>query len=91
MPSPSEAATALVVGYDQRAGAHGFGVKDSRSDTLMLIRADPQNDTLSLLSFPRDLDVPIYCNRHRRCVDRPDQLRVVAAAARRARSTPSRS
>ena len=28
----------------------------------MLIRADPQQNTLSLLSFPRDLDVPIYCN-----------------------------
>ena len=28
----------------------------------MLIRADPQQNTLSLLSFPRDLNVPIYCN-----------------------------
>ena len=28
----------------------------------MLIRADPQNKTISLLSFPRDLTVPIYCN-----------------------------
>ena len=62
VPPPSQAATALVVGYDQRAGANGFSAKDSRSDTLMLIRADPQNDTLSLLSFPRDLQVPIYCN-----------------------------
>ncbi len=62
VPAPSEPATALVVGYDQRAGAQGFSAKDSRSDTLMLIRADPQQHTLSLLSFPRDLDVPIYCN-----------------------------
>ena len=62
VPAPSEPATALVVGYDQRAGAQGFSAKDSRSDTLMLIRADPQQNTLSLLSFPRDLDVPIYCN-----------------------------
>ena len=29
----------------------------------MLIRADPQQDTLSLFSFPRDLVVPIYCNK----------------------------
>ena len=57
MPPPVAAATALIVGYDQRAGADGFGAKDSRSDTLMLIRADPQQNTLSLLSFPRDLDV----------------------------------
>ena len=28
----------------------------------MLLRADPTNHTLSLLSFPRDLYVPIYCN-----------------------------
>jgi LCP family protein required for cell wall assembly len=28
----------------------------------MLVRADPQTKTISLLSFPRDLDVPIYCN-----------------------------
>ncbi len=62
VPPPSQAATALIVGYDQRAGASGFKGKDSRSDTLILIRADPQQDTLSVLSFPRDLDVPIYCN-----------------------------
>jgi LCP family protein required for cell wall assembly len=61
VPPPSQAATALVVGYDERAGANGFGAKDSRSDTLMLVRADPQQDTLSLLSFPRDLNVTIHC------------------------------
>ena len=71
VPPPSQPATALVVGYDQRAGAGGFGAKDSRSDTLMLIRADPQLDTLSLLSFPRDLNVPIYCDTtSARTVDR---------------------
>jgi LCP family protein required for cell wall assembly len=62
VPPPSQPATALVVGYDYRAGKDGFSIKDSRSDTLMLIRADPQQDTLSLLSFPRDLQVAIYCN-----------------------------
>jgi LCP family protein required for cell wall assembly len=61
VPPPTEPATALVVGYDQRAGKEAFGAKDSRSDTIMLLRADPQLDTLSILSFPRDLDVPIYC------------------------------
>ena len=53
---------ALVIGYDARAGSEGFGLADSRSDTIMLIRADPQTNTLSLLSFPRDLQVPIYCD-----------------------------
>ena len=62
VPAPSEAAVALVIGYDARAGSDGFGLADSRSDTIMLIRADPQTNTLSLLSFPRDLQVPIYCD-----------------------------
>jgi LCP family protein required for cell wall assembly len=62
VPAASEPATALIVGYDQRAGSEGFGSADSRSDTLMLVRADPQRNTLSLFSFPRDLVVPIYCN-----------------------------
>ena len=35
----------------------------SRSDTVMLIRADPVTKTISLLSIPRDLGVPIYCPR----------------------------
>jgi LCP family protein required for cell wall assembly len=54
----NHAAIALVIGYDHRAGDHGA---PSRSDTLMLMRADPVTDTISLLSFPRDLNVPIYC------------------------------
>jgi LCP family protein required for cell wall assembly len=29
----------------------------------MLVRADPSTKTISMLSFPRDLDVPIYCPR----------------------------
>ena len=60
--SPSEPATALVVGYDTRRGADAVVGQQSRSDTIMLVRADPTNNTLSLLSFPRDLQVPIYCD-----------------------------
>ena len=55
----------------------------------MLIRADPQTKTISLLSFPRDLDVPIYCPRdgHAGHVARPTgSTRRTRAAARRARS-----
>ncbi|MGZ4290200.1 MAG: LCP family protein [Gaiellaceae bacterium] len=62
LPTASEPATALIVGYDARAGSEGFGLADSRSDTIMLVRADPTTNTLSLLSFPRDLQVPIYCD-----------------------------
>jgi len=53
-------ATALVVGYDKRAAGPERGVA-GRSDTIMLVRADPQADALSLLSFPRDLVVDIKC------------------------------
>jgi LCP family protein required for cell wall assembly len=59
--APSQPAIALVAGYDHRAG-DGTSYAGSNSDTLMLLRADPANDTLSLLSFPRDLVVPIYCS-----------------------------
>ena len=58
VPVANKAAIALVIGYDHRAGE---GNSPSRSDTLMLIRADPQTKTISLLSFPRDLDEPLYC------------------------------
>ena len=61
VPPPSQAATALLVGYDARAGIDGYGASGSRSDTIMLVRADPQQNTLSMLSFPRDLVVPVYC------------------------------
>jgi LCP family protein required for cell wall assembly len=59
IPLPGQAAIALVVGYDARRGSEASNV--SRSDTVMLIRADPRTKTISLLSFPRDLIVPIYC------------------------------
>ena len=58
VPLPGKAAVALVVGYDFRPGDAASG---SRSDTLMLIRADPSTKSISMLSFPRDLIVPVYC------------------------------
>jgi LCP family protein required for cell wall assembly len=61
LPSVHSPAIALVAGYDHRAGFGTNAYAGSNSDTLMLLRANPKNDTLSLLSFPRDLSVPIYC------------------------------
>ncbi len=59
VPLPGQPAIALVIGYDHRANeAKGT---PSRSDTLMLVRADPGAKTISLLSFPRDLRVDIHC------------------------------
>lgn len=60
--SPTQPATALIIGYDTRQGADAALGQASRSDTLMLVRGDPTNKTLSTMSFPRDLVVPIYCN-----------------------------
>lgn len=59
IPLANHAAIALVVGYDHRMGKESAG--PSRSDTMMLLRADPQTKTISLLSFPRDLLVELYC------------------------------
>jgi LCP family protein required for cell wall assembly len=61
-PEAGQPATAIVIGYDKRAGESGTG---SRSDTVMLLRADPKKDTVTLLSFPRDLIVDIPgCTGH---------------------------
>jgi len=56
---PGQAAIGLIVGYDYRVGDQTK--VGSRSDTVMLVRADPATKTISLLSFPRDLIVPVYC------------------------------
>lgn len=59
VPPADKAAIALVIGYDRRHGeAEGT---PSRSDTLMLLRADPQTDTISMLSLPRDMVVEVRC------------------------------
>jgi LCP family protein required for cell wall assembly len=59
VPLPGQPAVALIVGYDHRKadGPNASG----RSDTLMLVRADPSTDSISLLSFPRDLKAEIRC------------------------------
>jgi LCP family protein required for cell wall assembly len=59
--SPTQPATALIIGYDTRKGVDAALGQQSRSDTIILVRGDPTNKTLSTISFPRDLVVPIYC------------------------------
>ena len=56
---PGQPATALVIGYDHRADETKS--TPSRSDTIMLIRADPRSKAISMLSFPRDLLVDVQC------------------------------
>jgi LCP family protein required for cell wall assembly len=60
--------TILIVGSDTRSGqsktdAKAFGsaaaVAGQRSDTIMLLRVDPQSNRAAILSIPRDLYVTI--------------------------------
>ena len=58
VPNPDQPTVALVLGYDRRfSGVDAGG--PSRSDTIMLIRADPKKKIISMMSFPRDLIVNI--------------------------------
>ncbi len=47
----------LVIGSDKRAGTKGGD--GGRGDTLILVRLDIKRNFISMLSFPRDLYVPI--------------------------------
>jgi polyisoprenyl-teichoic acid--peptidoglycan teichoic acid transferase len=55
---PHQPTVALVLGYDLRTKGIDAG-GSSRSDTIMLVRADPEKKVISMLSFPRDLVVDI--------------------------------
>ena len=58
-----------MIGYDKRKGDTDRG----RSDTMMLLRADPTTKSISMLSFPRDLVAPIWCGEHQHLPDRINQ------------------
>ena len=62
VPIPGQPTNALLIGTDKRRGPEAD--LTGRSDTLMLIRADPQGNAISMLSFPRDMVVPIHCAGH---------------------------
>src|SRR3989454_5584274 len=59
---PGQPTIALVIGTDRRKGRQAE--LTGRSDTLILVRADPQTKSLSMLSFPRDLIATIKCPGH---------------------------
>ncbi len=58
-PVPRDPVNVLLVGSDQRTGVEAEEISGQRSDTIAILRADPQAQTLRLLSIPRDLWVPI--------------------------------
>jgi LCP family protein required for cell wall assembly len=49
---PGKPQTILLVGSDKRFGA---GKGDARSDTMMLVRLDPDQQATAVMSIPRDL------------------------------------
>jgi LCP family protein required for cell wall assembly len=65
---PGHPTIALVVGSDKRRGPERG--ETGHSDTLMLLRADPGKDSVSMLSFPRDLRTEIVCRNQVITVDR---------------------
>ena len=56
IPNPGNAQTILVIGSDHRAKDPQ---KDANTDTMMLVRMDPDSSTINVLSIPRDLKVDI--------------------------------
>ncbi|HEX9381316.1 MAG TPA: LCP family protein [Gaiellaceae bacterium] len=65
---PGQPTVALVIGTDRRKGPEAE--ETGRSDTLILVRADPETNSLSMLSFPRDLTVTVKCPGHPDFTDR---------------------
>ena len=56
VPDPGSPQTILLVGSDHRAGTP---FRDLNTDTMMLVRLNPNSSTINLLSVPRDLKVEI--------------------------------
>jgi polyisoprenyl-teichoic acid--peptidoglycan teichoic acid transferase len=52
---PGKPQTLMILGSDDR----GEGAEGARSDTVMLVRLDPDEDAIAIMSLPRDLKVEI--------------------------------
>ena len=56
---PGEAQTRLILGSDRRPRQNAEGANGARSDTIMLVRLDPDKEATAIMSLPRDLKVRI--------------------------------
>ena len=56
IPQPGQAQTILILGSDHRAHTPQSA---ANSDTIMLVRLDPNSQTINVMSIPRDLQVNI--------------------------------
>jgi LCP family protein required for cell wall assembly len=55
---PGDPQNILILGSDKRAGEE-FKEDPGRSDTTILLRLDPEKDSIAVMSIPRDLKVEI--------------------------------
>ena len=56
---PGKPQTLLILGSDRRPQGQRRGRAGARSDTIMLVRLDPDKDATAIMSLPRDLKVEI--------------------------------
>jgi LCP family protein required for cell wall assembly len=56
IPDPGSPQTIFVIGSDHRAGEP---ISSANTDTMMLVRLNPDSSTINVLSIPRDLEVQI--------------------------------
>ncbi|HEU0024051.1 MAG TPA: LCP family protein [Thermoleophilaceae bacterium] len=56
---PGEPQTLMILGSDRRPKNNVEGGAGARSDTIMLVRLNPDKDATALMSLPRDLKVQI--------------------------------
>ena len=56
---PGQPQTLLILGSDRRPKANGEGASGARSDTIMLVRLNPDKEATAIMSLPRDLKVRI--------------------------------
>jgi LCP family protein required for cell wall assembly len=56
---PGEPQTLLILGSDRRPRKNAEGASGARSDTIMLVRLNPDKDATAIMSLPRDLKVEI--------------------------------
>jgi LCP family protein required for cell wall assembly len=56
---PGEPQTLMLLGSDRRPRNNQEGAAGARSDTIMLVRLDPDKEAIAIMSLPRDLKVEI--------------------------------
>jgi LCP family protein required for cell wall assembly len=56
---PGQPQTLLILGSDKRPKQNAEGASGARSDTIMLVRLNPDKEATAIMSLPRDLKVNI--------------------------------